>query len=105
MSNPSKDAPPDATTRALVASAATARARVADDVRELARELAPGELKERVLDAAERSVESIAARALQRLSVLPRWLAIAARQHPIVTGVVAVSAGALVWRVAHHRRR
>jgi hypothetical protein len=95
---------PDATTRALVASAGTARARVAADIRELARELTVDELKERALDAAERSVETIAARALRRLAAAPRGLVRAARLHPVATGVVAVGVTAMMWRAArrHH---
>jgi hypothetical protein len=104
MSDQDKSPSPDETTRELVAGAARARARVAADVRELARELTPSELKERVLDAAERSVESIAARAVRRLAALPRSLVSSAVRHPVATGVLVVSAGALVWRVARKGR-
>ncbi len=100
MSDPTSAPPPDSKTRALVASAAMARARVAADVRELARELTPAELKERALDAAERSVESIAARALHRLAGVPRWLVSSARENPVAAGAAALGALLLVWKMA-----
>jgi hypothetical protein len=83
-----------------------ARARVAEDVAELKQQLSPENLKDRALDAAERSVESIAARALKRLREVPRALLAAGRAHP---GKAAVAATLLVafgvWRVRAVRSR
>jgi hypothetical protein len=94
---------PDPTTEQLVANAASSRARVASDVQELAKELTLPELKDRALDAAERSVESIAARALRRLLVAPRRLALAVRQRPVVGVALAAGATLLIWRIAARR--
>jgi hypothetical protein len=94
---------PDATTEQLVANAARSRARVASDVEELARELTLPELKDRALDAAERSVESIAARALRRLLLAPQRLVVGVRQHPIVGVAIAAGAALVIWRIAARR--
>ena len=104
MSDPPHFPDPETTTRQLVAEAAVARARVASDIRELARELTPEELKDRALDAAERGVESIAGRALRRLATAPRWIASAAREKPVIAGAVAVGAIVLVWQMARRHR-
>ena len=76
-----------------------ARARVAEDVAELKEQLSAENLKDRALDAAERSVESIAARALRRLRQLPRTLAAAGRAHPgKAAGAAAVLLTLGIWR-------
>jgi hypothetical protein len=93
----------DETTEQLVDNAARSRARVASDVEELAKELTLPELKDRALDAAERSVESIAVRALRRLLQAPRRLALGVRQHPIRGALIAAGAGLVIWRIAARR--
>lgn len=103
MSDPTDVLDPDPKTRELLSGAATARARVESDIRELARELTPAELKDRALDVAERSLESIAARALRRLAEAPSWLAASARRNPVAAGVVGVGLVLAVWRVASRR--
>ena len=103
MSEPPRFPDPDTKTRELVAGAAVARARVESDIRELARELTPAELKDRALDAAERSIESIAARALRRLAQAPRYIADVAREKPVVAGAVGLGVAVIIWRVARRR--
>ena len=103
MSEPPRFPDSDAKTRQLVSGTAAARARVESDIRELARELTPSELKDRALDAAERSIESIAARALRRLAGAPQWLANHARQKPMIAGAVGLGAAVIIWRVARRR--
>jgi ElaB/YqjD/DUF883 family membrane-anchored ribosome-binding protein len=93
------------TTPELVASAASTRRRVASDVERLASQLAPAQLKERALDVAEHSLETLATRALQKLRQSPRRIASYARQHPLVGVAVLAGAGLLVWRVAVGRHR
>ncbi len=93
------------TTQELVANAAEARDRVASDVERLAEELTPAHLKTRALDAVERSLESLAARVLQRLAQTPRRLASYVREHPVVGVTVAAGAAMVVWRFAIRRHR
>ena len=95
----------DPTTDQLVANAARSRARVASDVAELAKELTLPELKDRALDAAERSVETLAARALRRLLLVPPRLARGVRQHPLVGVALAAGATLVIWRIAARRDR
>ena len=76
---------------------------MASDVEELAKELTLPELKDRALDAAERSVESIAARALSRLLQAPRRLALGLRQRPLVGVVIAAGLTVVIWRIAARR--
>lgn len=104
MNEPPRSPDSDTKTQQLVAGAAVARARVESDIRELARELTPAELKDRALDAAERSIESIAARALRRLAGAPRWVASIAREKPIAASAVGLGVALVVWRVARRRR-
>jgi len=94
---------PDKTMQQLVANAAHSRARVANDVEELAKELTLPELKDRALDAAERSVESIAVRALRRLLQASGHLALAVRQRPIAGVLIAAGATIVIWRIAARR--
>jgi hypothetical protein len=76
-----------------------ARARVAEDVAELKQQLSAENLKDRALDAAERSVESIAGRVLRRLGQLPKTLAAAGRAHPRKTaGAAALLLTLGIWR-------
>ncbi len=94
----------DEKTRALVASAGRARARVAADIQELAQELTVDELKDRALNVAERSLEGLAERVLRRVSELPRWLANAARERPLAaTAIVGLGAGVFAWRALRRR--
>jgi hypothetical protein len=79
------------------------RAHVAADVRALKNELSPEHLKERALDVAERSVESLALRAKRRLADLPQTLLRAGRAHPWAAGLVGLSVVLAVWRTARHR--
>jgi hypothetical protein len=94
----------DPTTLALELGAASARARVAEDVEELAEQLRPEQLKNRALDAAEHSIASLLKRAVARLKAEPRLALAYARRHPVASVVAASVAAALVWRVAHGRR-
>jgi hypothetical protein len=96
---------PDLTTEQLIANAARSRARVASDVEELAKELTLPELKDRALDAAERSVETLAARALRRLLLVPGHLARGVQQHPLVGVAIAAGATLVIWRIAARRDR
>jgi hypothetical protein len=82
----------------LLSATAQTRARVASDVEALTAELTPAHLKERALDIAERSAESLAARALRRLVNAPRLLAGLARRHPAATTALGVGLGVAVWR-------
>ena len=93
----------DPTTEQLVANAARSRARVASDVEELAKELTLPELKDRALDAAERSVETIAGRALRRLVLVPGRLARVVQQRPLVGVAIAAGVTLVIWRIAARR--
>lgn len=87
------------TTTDLLMKTAATRARVQADVERLSEELTPAQLKERALDAAERSVESLGRRILRR-GVLY------GREHPIAVAAVAGAVvSLLVWRVARRWRR
>lgn len=94
----------DKTTQSLVSEVALTRARAAADVHRLARELTPERVKDRALDAAERSLESVALRAARRLAQSPRRLVGYVRQHPFVGTALAVGATAVIWGVARRRR-
>jgi hypothetical protein len=95
----------DETMEALVASTAWTRARVASDVERLAEQLQPARIKDRALDAAERSLESVGARLLGRLKQAPRLLATYALEHPVQGAAVLIGVTAMVWRVAARRQR
>lgn len=99
------DDKPDDTTQELVANAARTRRRVAADVERLAAQLAPAQLKDRAIEAAEHSLEKLAWRALRRLSRAPSKLAAYVAEHPRVGVAIAAGVGVLVWRVAVGRRR
>jgi ElaB/YqjD/DUF883 family membrane-anchored ribosome-binding protein len=88
----------------LVAGAELARARVATDVEQLVEQLAVPQLKARALNAAERSVETLRARLLQRLAETPRSLVQYVRQHPAAGVAIAAGASAIVWRLVARRR-
>lgn len=92
------------TTLALELGAASARARVAEDVEELAEQLQPEQLKTRALDAAERSIASLVGRAVLHLKAGPRLALTYAQRHPLTSVAAAGVAAALIWRVAQRRR-
>lgn len=96
---------PDAKTQLLEAQLGQTRARVASDVQALAQQLQPEQLKERALDVAEHSAESLAWRLLGKLAKAPRSVTKYVGKHPAI-GVAAVTGAALLaWRlVLRHRR-
>jgi ElaB/YqjD/DUF883 family membrane-anchored ribosome-binding protein len=94
----------DETTQALADRTAVTRSRVASDIERLTEQLTPARVKDRALDAAERSVETLAARALGRLLQSPRRLANYLRQHPATGAAIAAGMGVVIWRLASRRR-
>ena len=93
------------TTTDLLMKTAATRARVQADLERLSTELTPAELKERALDAAERSVESLGRRALRRTLLLPSWAARQGRAHPVAAAAVGGAVvGLLAWRIAKRWR-
>lgn len=91
-------------TLALELSAASARARVAEDVEELAEQLQPEQLKNRALDAIEHSLASLLSGAVSRLKTAPSLAVTYARRHPFAAIAAGAATAALVWRVSHRRR-
>lgn len=96
---------PEPTTQELLANVAEARVRVAADVERLATQLAPAQLKERALDVAQDSAQSLAARALRGLVDSPRRLVSYARKHPMTGAAVLAGTALVVWRIAAGRAR
>lgn len=92
------DDKPDDTTQELMANAARTRRRVATDVERLVTQLAPAQLKDRALDAAEHSLERVALRGLRGLSRTPSKLVAYVAKHPGVGVAIAAGVGVLVWR-------
>ncbi|HEY6080709.1 MAG TPA: hypothetical protein VIW29_17965 [Polyangiaceae bacterium] len=88
----------------LAAEAAQTRELVAEDIEALKGELTVERLKDRALDAAERSMESVALRALRRLALAPRALVSWGRRHPAaVAGTAGASLALLLWRARSRR--
>lgn len=96
--------PPDAKTELLVAQVTQTRARVESDVKALAQQLQPAQLKERALDLTEQKAEKIAWRTLARLAMAPRALVQFIRQHPAVGVGAAVGVALLTWRTIQNHR-
>jgi ElaB/YqjD/DUF883 family membrane-anchored ribosome-binding protein len=92
-------------TQELVENATETRSRVANDVARLAQQLRPEQLKDRALNAAEHSIESLAARALQRLIFAPRRVLAYVREHPLAGAAIFAGTGVVVWRFVARRQR
>ena len=97
--------PDDDTTRALVSNIEQTRARVASDVKDLAGQLTPAHLKDRALEVAERSAESVAWRAVRRLGRAPRRFVAYVRERPAAGIALGAGLALVVWRIAARRRR
>ena len=95
--------PSSPTTAELETGILLTRAHVAADVRALKSQLTPEHLKERALDVAERSMESVVLRAKQRLAELPQALLRTSREHPVAAGLIALGVVLAVWRAARTR--
>ena len=93
------------TTEQLLANVARTRAQVAADVARLATQLAPAQLKDRAKDAAQHSLESLAARALLGLIRSPGRLWGYAHRHPRAGVAVLTGAAVIAWGLASRRRR
>jgi len=96
---------PKPTTEKLLAELATTRVRVAADVERLAAQLAPEQLKDRALDVAQHSMQSLAARALHGVPRSPRELVSYFRKHPVAGAAIFTGAALLVWRIGFARTR
>lgn len=90
----------------LAEEAAETRERVAEDIEALKEQLTLERIKDRALDAAERSVESVAVRVLRRVTEVPRALAGWGRRHPAAAvGAAGTGLVLLLWRARSRRSR
>lgn len=95
----------DIVTKSLVEGAADARARVAEDVEQLAKQLTVPKIKARAVDAAEQSLHSVGAHFSEVLAKVPNSVARYVRQHPAVGIALVIGAAGLIWRIAARQRR
>lgn len=90
----------------LVASTAQTRRHIAADLEALKSQLTVDKLKDRALDAAERSVEDVALRLVRRVALIPQAVQAFSRQHPrAVAGAVVAVAALALWRARARARR
>jgi hypothetical protein len=96
--------PPDAETELLVTQVAQTRARTESDLRALAVQLRPNQLKERALEVTEQKAEKLAWRTLARVAMSPRAVIRYIRKHPAVGVGAALGVALLTWRAIQHHR-
>ncbi len=87
----------------LVADIRETRANVAADVEAIKAQLTATGLKARALDAAERSVESLALQVGRKLLQAPMKLARVGRRHPAASLVVGAGLVLLLWKTSRSR--
>ena len=95
--------PPSGDTLALETGILLTRAHVAADVRALKDQLSPERLKDRAVEAAERSVHNIALHAKRRLAALPRALLRSGREHPLAATLLGVGLSLILWKATRRR--
>ncbi len=99
------DERPELEARELGLGAGRTRRHLASDVRALKSQLSAEALKDRALDAVERSAESVALRALRRLAGAPRVALGYAQEHPARALVIGAGLGLICWAAMKRAHR